>query len=172
MSSVNRENVNGIGYIFGPRNSDSLRGKKLAKVGGLTEIVIDFEYTDLPKLASISYGAATSAASSTAYANIPAGSKIVSAELYILTAFAGGTDLTVGLDRQDNGIAIDTDGLVDATDGAVANLTADNVVTGTGALVGASIGSNAGVIVVDDNGTFTAGKAKLVVTYKPATADV
>jgi hypothetical protein len=80
-----------------------------------------------------------------------------------MTAWVGGTNLTIGL-YQANGTVIDADGLVAAT--ITATLTANKVVTGAGALVGTTIGANAGQLVAATTGTYTAGTARVVVKFK------
>jgi hypothetical protein len=94
---------------------------------------------------------------------IPANASIVEAVLYVDDAWVGGTNLTIGL-YQANGTVIDADGLVAAT--ASAALTANKVVVGAGALVGTTIGANAGQLVAATTGTYTAGTARVVVKFK------
>lgn len=98
---------------------------------------------------------------------VPAGAHIVSVSLVIETAFAGGTNLTVG----DGSSAT---GFIDATQGATANLTAGSLLVGTGAYTKGGtdttaqelkVYASADTIDVTANGTFTAGKATLVVNY-------
>lgn len=168
MAKNNRENVNGIDTIYGPVVSDSTRGVSVAKgdVSGYIELKFDAA-EDL----DIAYGL-SDADNKFGYGYIPANAKIVSAEVFVTEAFAGGTSIIVGLDSRNTGIAIDSDGLVNATDGAVAKLTAGAAVTGTGALVGTAIGSVEGILTVTGSGTFTAGKAKILVEYRVGGADV
>lgn len=166
MAKTDVENVNGIQTVFGPSDSDTTRGVKVSNTNAEPHIEISFEYGDL----NLEYLAAD--VGNAMFACIPKGSKVVSAELYVEEAFLGGTDITVGLYRREDAMAIDADGLVNATDGALANLTLNNVVTGSGALIGnVSDPTYDGVITVTANGTFTAGKAKLLVSYRPQGAD-
>lgn len=100
---------------------------------------------------------------------IPAGSVILSADVFMTgTAAAGGTSIAVGT-YQEDGTAIDVDGLVTTTNGATANLTARDRAIGTGAQISdatgeAGVAENAwvGLVVA---GTFTAGKGAVVVKY-------
>lgn len=98
---------------------------------------------------------------------VPAGSHIISVTLQVESAFLGGTSLTVG----DGSSAT---GFIDATQGAVANLTAGALLTGTGAYSKGGtdttaqefkLYASADTIDVTANGTFTAGKATLTVNY-------
>lgn len=97
-------------------------------------------------------------------AAIPAGSYIKSADLVVTEAFAGGTSVTIGLAQTDQTI-IDADGI----DAAVltAALAANKAVACDGALVGGTdgVGSAAAVVYVTAAGTYTAGKADLVIEY-------
>lgn len=97
---------------------------------------------------------------------IPANARITSATLRVITAFAGGTSYNIGLFEED-GTVIDADGI----DAAIA-LTAIDAIGETvdcdGALVGntAGIGTAAGSVRIAATGTFTAGKASLIVEYE------
>lgn len=97
---------------------------------------------------------------------IPAGSTIVRALLRVVTAFAGGTSYTVGL-AQANGTPISATGLLTAANLPLASLTpAGKLITGTGALVGTvSHATLDGELVVAASGTFTAGRAEIIVEY-------
>lgn len=98
---------------------------------------------------------------------VPAGSRILDVRLKVHTAFAGGTSLTVG----DGGSAI---GFITTTNGATANLTAGAEINPDGAYVKGGtdttaaelmLYASADTIDLASNGTFTAGKATLVVSY-------
>ena len=97
---------------------------------------------------------------------IPANARIISATPRVITAFAGGTSYDVGLYDED-GNAIDADGIDDDILLAAINAVGETVVC-DGALVGntAGIGTTAGQVVVAATGTFTAGKATLVIEYE------
>lgn len=101
--------------------------------------------------------------------SIPAYSKIVSAYIEILTGFTSTsttTDLDIGFEQAD-GTDIDLDGLFTAsvlTQTAIA--TRGNTYVGAGALIGASIGTAAGELVVTPSAAdLTAGKARIIVRY-------
>lgn len=153
------ENTAGIGVLnhYGPRDVNQ-------KYGGQTsdEIVKfaswTFDYNDLPAGGTNKLGM-----------SLPAYAKILSARFEVLTGFTSTsttTDLDVGLEQAD-GTDIDLDGLLTAaqlTQTVIA--TRGNFVTGTGALVGASIGANAGELVVTPTvADLTAGKARVIVEY-------
>ena len=93
---------------------------------------------------------------------IPADAFIKSSYLHVIEAAAGGTSYNIGLTQPD-GTAIDADGI----DAGVltAALTEDAWIVNDGALVGASIGANAGQLDVVATGTFTAGKFELILEY-------
>lgn len=95
---------------------------------------------------------------------VPAGSYIESARLIVTTAFAGGTNVTIGL-AQRNGTPIDADG-IDATV-ATAALAANKVVRCDGALVGGAdgVGANDAYVYAAASGTYTAGRATLIIKY-------
>lgn len=117
-----------------------------------------FSYNDLPAGATNKLGM-----------SIPAYAKILSARLEILTGFTSTsttTDLDIGLEQAD-GTDIDLDGLITAAQATQTVIaTRGNFVTGTGALVGASIGAAAGELVVTPTvADLTAGKARVVVQY-------
>ena len=95
---------------------------------------------------------------------IPAGSYITKATLVVTEAFVGGTSLTIGLATV-AGVAIDADGIDAAI--ATAALAADMAVDCDGQLVATqdTIGGAAGVLYTSVVGTYTAGKAKLLVEF-------
>lgn len=153
------ESNTGLGVLnhYGPRNVNQ-------KFGGETPddviktAVWTFDYNDLPAGGTNKLGM-----------SIPAYAKILSARFEVLTGFTSSsatTDLDVGLEQAD-GTDIDLDGLLTAaqlTQTVIA--TRGNFVTGTGALVGASIGAAAGELVVTPTvADLTAGKARVIVEY-------
>jgi len=97
-------------------------------------------------------------------AAIPAGAYITKASLVVTEAAAGGTSFNIGLAETDQTV-IDADG-IDAGI-LLAEVAADKAVDCDGALVGGTdtIGSAAGVVYITRTGTFTAGKADLVIEY-------
>lgn len=103
------------------------------------------------------------------------GSSIRVADGYCLEAGAGGTDFTVGTYQVD-GTAIDADGIIAATEGAIANFGAvGELIIGNGALVADTTGivglTADSWVAVTTNGTFTAGKVRLILeVVTPASA--
>lgn len=100
---------------------------------------------------------------------IPAGSSVVSANLYALVTAAGGTDIEVG-GYQEAGTVIDRDGLIVAANAATASMAASELVIGTGAnLADANgelgVGANNYYPGIYANGTFTAGTGKIVIRF-------
>lgn len=152
------EKVNTVGVYYGPRGFENKVPSKLNTDGSVSELVIDFDFNSLP----------STDATDALVLSIPANSKIESAVLFVKTAFAGGTSLAVGLSTT-AGVAVDADGLITDANAPLANLNAaGKIVTGNGALVGVSSGAAATQVTVTATGTFTAGKATLVVKYTPA----
>jgi transcription elongation factor Elf1 len=101
---------------------------------------------------------------------LPAGSKVVDVYIDVIDAFADGTSLEVG-------DGSDADGFITATEGAVAELTAgkrvmaqgvythDNTADGDVTAYEMKEYASADTIDLTVTGTFTAGKAALVVLY-------
>lgn len=116
---------------------------------------------------------------------VPSYSQIVAVRLVVKTPWVGGTSLKAGVVNTDNTAATNdasTNSLFTATRGAIANLGAlGSWITGDGALInpttGTGVGLGAGadtalgaigvVISVVAAGTFTAGTARLMVSYVP-----
>lgn len=104
---------------------------------------------------------------------IPANSRIEKVEIITVTAATSGGSavLNIGLARLDRTTEIDNDGLVAAlaltaidTVGETASLVKGS--TGAGALVGTTIGANAGVITADyDTAAYTAGAIKVKIFW-------
>lgn len=153
---------NGLNVWYGPRKVGSQIGLpgEVKNTGMVKTVVIDFTYDSLP----------TYSLTNAADLVIPVNSLILSARLEVLTVFAGGTSLAVGLNRNGLVTAIDADGLItDANCGltAIDDSVGERVI-GTGALVGAvSDATYDAQVVVAATGTFTAGKARLVIEFIP-----
>lgn len=156
--TIETAGVRNVAVHYGPRSTEGKYGRagvgnELVKTAQWT-----FDYDDLPD-----------AGATNLELSLPANASIVSAKLEILTGFTSTsttTDLTIGL-QQSDGTEIDNDGLVaaaEATQTAIA--TAGNIITGAGALVGATIGSAAGELTVaptvDD---LLTGKGRVIVEY-------
>lgn len=142
---------------YGPR-------KTITKMGGVNDnnwrriATWTFNYDDLPAPGTYNLQHV-----------IPAGSSIISAKLRIITAFTSTsttTDLTIGLQQAD-GTVIDNSGLVSATDATQTTIgTAGNVITGTGTLVGKTIGAANGELVVAPTvADLLTGRAEVIVEY-------
>jgi hypothetical protein len=145
--------IRGVASHYGVRTSNnSLGGQESTKEGIVKSAEWSFSYDNL-----------STTLNSNLAQTIPANASIVEATLYVDDAWVGGTNLTIGLYQAD-GTVIDADGLVAAT--ITATLTANKVVTGAGALVGTTIGANAGQLVAATTGTYTAGTARVVVKFK------
>jgi len=145
------ENTAGINVVnhYGPRDTDASKGGQAKSTGQIKRAEWQFAYDDLPTYGSTNLQFA-----------IPANATIVSSKWITGTAWAGGTSLNVGL-YQGDGTVIDADGL----DAAITPTTAGAVIDGNGALVGATIGANAGELTVAATGTYTAGTATVIVEY-------
>jgi len=132
------ENSAGINVVnhYGPRDTDASKGGQAKSTGQIKRAEWQFSYDDLPTYGSTNLEFA-----------IPANATIVSSKWITGTAWAGGTSLNVGL-YQSNGTVIDADGL----DAAITPTTAGAVIDGNGALVGATIGANAGELTVAATG--------------------
>jgi hypothetical protein len=145
--------------------------------GGIKQLVVDFSYDALPGFDADASGGSTPDSFSDAIPFIPAGSTVLDAVLLVTTAFAGGTSYTVGFHQQ-NGTAIDTDGVYTASAlplsainaaGAVVSPDGVDVVKTSGTFDGAAVDTaNKGYLKVTASGTFTAGKARMVLTYVEA----
>ena len=145
--------IRGVASHYEVRTSNnSLGGQESTKEGIVKSAEWSFSYDNL-----------SATLNSNLAQTIPANASIVEAKLYVDTAWIGGTNLTIGL-YTPAGVEIDADGLVAAT--VTATLTANKVVTGAGALVGTTIGANAGQLVAATTGTYTAGTARVVVKFK------
>jgi len=155
------EDTGGRQTFYGQLPTKNKFGGKIASAGSVKELRYTFDYSDMP--ATDSGNVMVSA--------IPAASKIVSAEMKVGTAWVGGTSVAIGLTDLD-GTANDPDGLITATQGATANLTAGSIHTGTGTLVGIVGDATAAQAVTSlVVGTYTAGDATLIVKYIPFGAD-
>lgn len=152
--SIETAAVRGVAVHYGPRTTTGKYGRAGNDTGLIKTAEWTFSFDDLPVASNDTLGV-----------SIPAYAKITSAHLEVLTAFAGGTSYNIGLYTA-AGVAIDADGI----DAAVATAAIDargDVVVCDGALVNGvlSIGGTAGKLTVAATGTYTAGKARLVVEY-------
>ena len=146
-------NSDGLVVGFGPRDQANSRGGKHSTAGVVQTIELEFAYNDLPLGGNNDGGDP----------QVPANAVILDGYIYITTAFADTTGLTIGLQTV-AGAEIDNDGLLETL--AAVALTDETKVAFDGALVGTTIGAAAGYIVATDaSGNSTAGKATLVLNY-------
>lgn len=149
---------------YGPRKVDQhFGGQQNNEV--VKRIAWTFDYTMIGTLAGTDVVGSTQ---SLEY-SIPANSTILTAGLQIITAWVSTSttsDLTIGLEQAD-GTDIDLDGLLTAVNASETTLAVvGSYITGTGALVGKTIGAAAGELIVTPSvDDFTAGKARLFVEY-------
>jgi hypothetical protein len=149
----------GVANYYGVRTTNGkFGGQQSTKEGVVKSAIWDFDYNDLPN-----YG------SGALHFQLPANATIVSATLYVDVAFTSTsttTDLDVGLYTA-AGVAIDADGLITAANATQTAIgTAGNVITGSGALVGKTIGSSAGELVVAPTvADLLTGAGRIVVEY-------
>jgi len=171
-------NVGGARQVYGPRRDPGdfpdAAGSREVTYGNYVEVEYNFTYDNLPAWSATNVNDACIPV-------IPAYAVIKEATLLVTTPWAGGTSIEVGTFLASTGVAVDADGLIPAAVGVVANLNAAGEgVYGTGAQVVPPLtgdastgiiaatqttGAAAVVIGVVAVGTFTAGKAKLIVTY-------
>lgn len=153
--------IRGVLNHYGPRKINQKFGGETPNAVITTASWI-FDYNDLPD----------ASAQGLEYV-IPANATILSAKLQIITAFTSTsttTDLTVGL-QTSAGVAIDDDGLITAAQAtqttiAVAGAIIDGASGTAAALIGKTIGTTAGELVVTPSvADLTAGKARLIVEY-------
>jgi hypothetical protein len=145
--------IRGVASHYGVRTSNnSLGGQESTKEGIVKSAEWSFSYDNL-----------SATLNSNLAQTIPANASVVEATLYVDDPWVGGTNLTIGL-YTPAGVAIDADGLVEAK--LTAALTANKVIAGDGALIGTTVGANAGQLVAATTGTYTAGSARVVVKFK------
>jgi len=197
MASNWESNSNGLGtrVHYNERDLKDFGGTYSAKGTNKKEL----QYTvDLSEVAyTVQSGAATIVLTNPAGGGemepiVPAYSLITGVKVKALTALAStgmsaaaNVDLLVGLDKASDGTAIDADGLIDATDGAV-TLASNNISHAAGdVFVGSNaalvpnvdIGADAGQLyaafsVDDDTGlTGLSGKVQILVEYEEPQVD-
>src|SRR5574343_1075622 len=163
----------GVQVHYGARATNGKYGAKFSSDTNEKTVEWVFSYDDLP-------GPGTSSMQ----AVIPAYAKLLSCYIEVLEPFTGGTSYDIGL-QQDGGTEIENDGLFDEL--PIASINArGKIVKGGGALLPAStvdtsdtgaagdvvstamvsIGANAGELKVAATGSFTGGKARLILKYK------
>lgn len=150
--------VRDVNAHYGPRSTERKYGGVMTTKDDVKKATWEFDATDLPAGGSSNFEQV-----------IPAGATIVAAYLEVITAFTSTsttTDLDVGLEQSD-GTDIDLNGLLTATELTQATIAVVGArYTGVGALVGFTIGADAGELVVtptvDD---LLTGRAKVTVEY-------
>lgn len=160
-------------------NSDGLYIKfgtdeaKLAKGGAFSDLDEGMHVAEIVlsgATATYDFGAVGTETITSDTIVIPGGARIVSANLYVETAFTSGGSATliVGAIRTDRTTTYDADGFIAST--AVASLTANATITGAGALVGTTLANDALISTTVGTAAFTAGKGVLRIKwYMPRT---
>ena len=148
----------GVANSYGVRTTTGTYGAEVNSDSLIRKAIWDFTYNTLP----------TPSTSKLQFV-IPANSTIVSAKLVIDTAFTSTsttTDLLVGLQTA-AGVEIDNDGLLTAANATQTTIAVENsIITGTGALVGTTIGAAAGELVVTGSSTdLLTGAGRVIVEY-------
>jgi hypothetical protein len=163
-----KQALRGVFNHFGPRKTDSHFGGRI-DIDVIKSVQWTFDYTQIGTNA----GTDVIGGSTNLEFSIPANSTILSAKLQVITPWVSTSttsDMDIGLEQAD-GTDIDLDGLITAAQATqttlgVAGAIIDGASGTPGALIGKTIGAAAGELVVtptvDD---FTAGKARLIVTY-------
>ncbi len=155
---MSTEFLNGVRNYYGPRLTEDLYGGSIKTAGHVQQLEWRFQYDNLPVYEADGAAALV----------IPAYSLIVSAKIFCKVALATATAMTVGIVKDTDGTAIDADGLLTATNGAVADMTVGAWVIGSGALIGNTVdfGAVAGQLSVATTGSApTTGDFHLVVEY-------
>ena len=153
-------NQDGLVVGFGTRDVEENSARKVATSGAVEELVLD-----LNDASQLSDAVAAADDAIVHGAIIPADSLILSADLFVTTAFAGATaTLDIGVYQVD-GTTVDDDGIDSAI--AVGTLTDNAVVSCDGADVGTVTATDVKIAASYDTAAFTAGVAKVVVRYVP-----
>jgi len=163
MKASTWTNNDGLVVGFGAQTSETKRGGKPETDGNIEEHVVEFSYDALPD--------GTGPATDGGYGVIPAGAIPIDAYLEVLTAFAGGTSYDMDLvDSTGTAIGSGTDKLFDGillaalTPAGKRAVSSTDAGTHSGDALNVALAS-AGSLKVTAAGTFTAGKARLVIRY-------
>lgn len=154
------DNADGLRVKFGTSEADATPKAGFMNTGGnqYNELVIDFLYSDLSTTSVTVIGAGCP---------IPNGARIISATLYVDTAFdsaAEGASLDLGFIDQDLTTELDYDGLDDGILEADIDAAGD-VIECDGVLIDTDL-TNAGIVVAKAQGeAFTAGRGILTIQY-------
>ena len=158
--------ITGVANYYGPRTTSGKLGAQTPEDDRIIKSALwDFRYNDLPNHT----GAAVSVVAASMQQVIPANATIVSCRLVVDTAFTSTsalTDLEIGLVDSAGG-TINLTGLMTAAESTQTAIgTAGNVVTGAGALIGKTIGSTAGYLMVRPNtNDLLTGSGRVFVEY-------
>jgi hypothetical protein len=171
-------NKDGLGVKFAGYTTDPVnfvnRPRNLNTDGVIKEIVYDYDLTRIPT-GTVAYtedlnNDGTRDGFSTGDIYLPAYASVLRVTLFVRTAAAGGTSITMGTYGL-TGTAIVATGLITATEGVLANLDTIGARTyGAGALVSTavetgSVGAADAYIALAATGTFTAGTGRIVIEY-------
>lgn len=153
-------NDDGLNVEFGTRDVEDLRGGVINSASNIQEHVIEFDYDDLPD-----------GSTEGSYLQIPSGAVPIDAYLETVTGFTGGTSYDIDLvDTAGSAIGSGTDKLWDLLAIADINVANERSVASTHAGTNSGNALNvalasAGMVKVTAAGTFTAGKARIVIRY-------
>lgn len=151
----------GVPQHYGPRDASEGMPSGILEYGPERRLVLDFDYLQANEGLPVINGNKDAS-----QLLIPKGALITSAILFVTTAFtsSGSAVLNLGTETP-AGVTVDADG-IDAI--AVASLTAGAVIVCDGAQIGVANKDNAlQLSVADSTAEFTAGSARLVLTYIP-----
>ena len=167
-------------YYQDPANTRN-RATNLKRFGSDEEMEIVFDLTQLPagttSFTTDINNDGVKDGFNTGDSRFPANSVLTGGYLVMTEAAVGGTSMTVGT-YQLNGTAVNATGILTATAGAVANLNAvGKRTTLDGALVTAGpgvagVGTLAAYAGITTQGTFTAGKGRMIIRYVLGPPDV
>lgn len=150
-------NQDGLFVGFGTRKAEKNTGGNHASRGAIQTQTVKLKGTDM--------GDTVAASDLENAARIPANALLLSANLFVTTAFTSGgiAVLDIGVYNADTGAVVDDDGIDAAV--ALAALEDNDTVTCDGALVGTVMAQETKIGASYDTAAFTAGEATLVVRY-------
>ena len=156
-------NKDGLAVGFGRHTVDTAVSSKPSTSGDIQTVKLKIVGTDL---VDAGFSDAIAQANSVI---IPVNSYLVSATLFVTTAFAGtNAVLDIGVYDVDAGAIEDDDGIDAAI--AVTTLVDNYDAACDGALIGTVLAQNSKVYASYDTAAFTAGEATLIVQYIPKAA--
>lgn len=150
----------GLPQWSGPRTKAEAVPSGILEYGPERRLVLDFDYVQANDGLPVINGE-----DDASQLVIPKGALIASAILFVVETFTSGGAAVLNLGTEEaDGSVEDVDG-IDAV--ALADLTEGNVVVCDGAQIGTAAAEHLQISVADATAAFTAGKARLVVTYIP-----